>query len=253
MAANLWELQWHSHESQVSTVQSRLPQWAGIKQTRAIVLREAARPECCSLEPVISGTVLLEAGHCSGLTAHCCRADRCSLVCREANFSLISAGIYQQPVCAGRCQSGPAHWFNTHPVSAFCFGHCTRLWKWKGIRPSGRIQGAHSLVERLRSEQIALNNQSLFAHSPEATQGRLQPFPKGGTYVFFSFEIISNVKMLRDWCKDFLCILSPVVPVMSFSARGPHPGSLSCLVSFDALTLELLLSFSLTLGPWHFL
>lgn len=59
MAANLWELKWHSHESQVSSVQSRLPQWAGIKQTGAIVLSKAMKQEHCSLEPVISGSMPL--------------------------------------------------------------------------------------------------------------------------------------------------------------------------------------------------
>lgn len=66
MAANLWELEWHSRESQVSPVQSRLLQRAGIKQTGAMALPEAVRQERCSLEPAISGTMSPEAGCCSG-------------------------------------------------------------------------------------------------------------------------------------------------------------------------------------------
>lgn len=122
MAANSWELKWHSHESQVSSVQSRLPQWAEIKQTGAIVPPRAMRQEHHFLEAMISGNVpltcrtLFQAGH----IAHCCRADRCSLICREAYFSFMSARIYQRSACPGiyqpisRVMSCPARGFNKH-------------------------------------------------------------------------------------------------------------------------------------------
>ena len=101
MAANLWELKWHSHESQVSSVQSRLPQWTGIKQTGAVVLlrsNEARRrllgvcgPRQCA--PGKQNTVPQN-------MAHCCREDML-WVCREAYSSFISGGICQQSVCPG--------------------------------------------------------------------------------------------------------------------------------------------------------
>lgn len=126
MAVNLWELKWHSHESQVSSVQSRLPQWAGIKQTGATVLPEAMRQEHCSLEPVISGSVPLG---CQTLSR-----THSSLLQGRQMLSGLQKGIFQlnvwrnlptvsmpmdiyQPISeVMRC---PGHWFNRHLLNAF--------------------------------------------------------------------------------------------------------------------------------------
>lgn len=192
MAANLWELEWHSRESQVSSAQSRLPQRAGIKQTGAIALPAAVRQECCSLEPEISGTMSPEAGCCSSHIAHCCRAGRCSLVCKEAYFSWLSGGIYPQSACPGMiCQPSPAHWFNTlkhiYWVLPMFWPWCEALEKCKWVRPSPRIQWAHSQAERLSSKQITLNHRSLHKVQRQHKIGS-NSLPKGDGDVFFSFR-----------------------------------------------------------------
>lgn len=87
MAANLWELEWHSRESQVSSVQSRLPQRAGIKQTGSIALPKAVRQECCSLEPEIFSTMSLEAG--------CCSSTHSSLLQGRQMLSSLQRDIFQ--------------------------------------------------------------------------------------------------------------------------------------------------------------